>query len=207
VTDVTAPDRTAASGQPLAQAVCTAAVGAPPGKIDLFEWLRTLPDREYRRCAPPDHKAAGYTVSDDGQPLTVAVETIGTSLLVHHYEYRAARRDHCRLVSLSDVLTPAGWTTCQVTWDLRAEPTAGPSDSSSDSPSDGPADGPAGDQASHLTSSVTVHPTAAFTELVAAGGPGRAETAAAWQAALDDHCRRETALLAVSVGRHANAVN
>jgi hypothetical protein len=192
---VTAPDRTAASGQPLAQAVCTAAVDAPPGKIDLFEWLRTLPDREYQRCAPPDHKAAGYTVSDDGQPLTVAVETIGTSLLVHHYEYQAARRDHCRLVSRSDVLTPAGWTTCQVTWDLRAEPAPGPSD------------GPADDQASRLTSAVTVHPTTEFTELVAASGPGRAETAAAWQAALSDHCRRETALFAVSVGRHANAVN
>jgi hypothetical protein len=183
---VTAPDRTAATGPPLAQAVGTAVVDAPAAKIDLFEWLRTLPDREYQRCAPPDHKAAGYTVSDDGRPLTVAVETIGTSLLVHHYEYQAARRDHCRLVSRSDVLAPAGWTTCQVTWDLRAE---------------------ADDQASRLTSAVTVHPTAAFTELAAASGPGLAETAAAWQAALSDHCRRETALFAVSVGRHANAVS
>jgi hypothetical protein len=187
VTDVTAPDRTAASGQPLAQAVCTAAVDAPPGKIDLFEWLRTLPDREYQRCAPPDHKAAGYTVSDDGQPLTVAVETVGTSLLVHHYEYQAARRDHCRLVSRSDVLTPAGWTTCQVTWDLTVDPED--------------------DQASRLTSEITAYPTAAFAKLAVASGPGLAETAAAWQAAFAGHCRRETTLFAVSIGRHANAIN
>lgn len=187
MTDVTAPDRTAASGPPLAQAVCTAGVAAPPGQVDLFEWLRTLPDREYQRCAPPDHKAAGYTVSENGRPLTVAVEMIGTSLLVHHYEYQAARRDHCRLASLSDVLTPAGWTTCQVTWDLRADP--------------------AGDQASSLTSAVTVHPTTAFTELAASGGPGLAAVAAGWQAAFTDHGRRETALFAVSIGRHANAVS
>ena len=186
MTDVTVPDPAAAGGQLLAQTVCTAVVDAPAGKIDLFEWLRTLPDREYRRCAPPDHKAAGYTVGDDGQPLSVAVEMIGTSLLVHHYEYQAARRDHCRLVSLSDVLTPAGWTTCQVTWDLRADP--------------------AGDQASRLTSAVTAAPTVAFTRLAAAGGPGLAAVAAAWQAAFTDHGRRETALFAVSIGRHANAV-
>jgi hypothetical protein len=187
VTDVTVPDPAAAGGPPLAQTVGTAVVGAPAGKIDLFEWLRTLPDREYRRCAPPEHKAAGYTVGDDGQPLSVAVEMIGTSLLVHHYEYQTARRDHCRLVSLSDVLTPAGWTTCQVTWDLRADP--------------------ADDQSSRLTSVVTAAATVAFTRLAAAGEPGPAGTAAAWQAAFAEHGRRETALFAVSIGRHANAVS
>ena len=187
MTDVTAPDRTVLAGQLLAQAAGTAVVDAPAGKIDLFEWLRTLPDREYQRCAPPDHKAAGYSVSDDGRPLAVAVEMIGASLLVHHYEYQAARRDHCRLVSLSDVLTPAGWTTCQVTWDLRADP--------------------ADSENSSLASAVTVHPTAAFAALAASGGPGLAAVAAGWQAAFTDHGRRETALFAVSIGRHANAVS
>jgi hypothetical protein len=187
VTDVTAPDRTVLAGQLLAQAVGTAAVDAPIGKVDLFEWLRTLPDREYQRCAPPDHRAAGYTVSDDGRPLSVAVETIGTSLLVHHYEYQAARPSRCRLVSLSDVLTPAGWTTCQVTWDLQAES--------------------AGDETSSLTSAVTARPTAEFSRLAASGGPGLAAVAADWQAAFTDHGRRETALFAVSIGRHANAAS
>src|ERR1700761_2140587 len=139
---VLVPDKTVRPDRVLAHAVFTAVVDAPVGKIDIFEWLRTLPDREFQRCAPPDHKAAGYTVGDDGEPLTVTVEMIGNSLFVQHYAYQAAARDHCRLVSLSDVLTPAGWNSCQLTWDLRADP--------------------AGEHASRLTSALTAHPTAEF---------------------------------------------
>jgi hypothetical protein len=58
------------AGQVLAHVVCTAVIDAPAAKVDLFEWLRTPPDREFQRCAPPDHKAVGYTVTDDGEPLS-----------------------------------------------------------------------------------------------------------------------------------------
>jgi hypothetical protein len=180
-------DKTVRPDLRLAEAVSTAVVDAPIGKIDLFDWLRTLPDREFQRCAPPDHKAAGYTVTDDGEPLSVAVEMIGTSLYVHHFTYQAATREHCRLVSLSDVLTPAGWTSCQLTWDLRADP--------------------AGEHISRLTNALAAYPAAEFIEFSVASEPGLAEVATAWQAAFSDHCHRETTLLATSIGRYANAVN
>lgn len=178
------PDKTVRQDLQLVQAVSTAVVDAPIGKIDIFDWLRTLPDREFQRCAPPDHKAAGYTVTDDGEPLSVTVEMIGDSLFVQHFWYQAAGREHCRLVSLSDVLTSAGWTSCQLTWDLRA--------------------GPADEHTSRLTNAVTVHPTTQFTQF---SEDGRAKVAAAWQAAFSDHCGRETTPLATSIGRYANAVN
>jgi hypothetical protein len=119
------PDRTALTDKVLSQAVFTATIDAPIEKIDIYEWLRTLPDQEYQRCAPPDHKAAGYTVTDDGRPMSINVEMIGTSLVVQHYVYETADKDHCHMVSTSDVLTPAGWTTCQVIWDLKADPVDG----------------------------------------------------------------------------------
>lgn len=175
------------SGEVLARAVCTAVIDAPAAKVDLFDWLRTLPDREYQRCAPPDHKAAGYTVGDDGQPLSVMVETIGASLFVHHFAYTAARRAHCRLVSLSEVLAPAGWTSCHVVWELTAEPVD--------------------DRTSRCVSVVTSRPTAGLMRFLSAHGRRFEDAAAAAQAALDDHCRRETPRFAESVSRHANALN
>jgi hypothetical protein len=181
------PDKTVRQDLRLAEAASTAVVNAPIGKVDIFDWVRTLPDREFQRCAPPDHKAAGYTVTDDGEPLSVAVEMIGTSLYVHHFTYQAATREHCRLVSLSDVLTPAGWTSCQLIWDLRANP--------------------AGEHTSRLTNTLAAYPTAEFIEFSVASEDGLAEAAATWQAAFSDHCYRETALLATSIGRYANAVN
>jgi hypothetical protein len=50
----------------LSHAVFTAEVEAPVGHVDIAQWLKTLPTHEYQRCAPPDHRAAGYTVDDDG---------------------------------------------------------------------------------------------------------------------------------------------
>lgn len=52
----------------LSHAVVTADVDAPFDDIDIAQWLKTLPTHEYQRCAPGDHKAAGYTVDDDGTP-------------------------------------------------------------------------------------------------------------------------------------------
>lgn len=173
------------AGQVLAHVVCTAVIDAPAAKVDLFEWLRTLPDREFQRCAPPDHKAVGYTVTDDGEPLSVMVETIGANLFVQHYQYPVAGRSHCRLVSLSDLLTPAGWTTCQVVWELTADPVDA--------------------RTSRCTSAVTCHPTAGLMRFIAAAGQRFDDAAAIAQAALAEHGRRETPRYAESVSRHANA--
>jgi hypothetical protein len=184
VTETTTPDRTVLTDKILSNAVFTATIDAPIEKVNIYEWLRTLPDREYQRCAPPDHKAAGYTVTDDGRPMSINVEMIGTGLVIQHYVYEVAERDHCHMVSISDVLTPAGWTTCQVNWDLKADPVD--------------------DKTSKYTNTVISHPTVEFMEFIAKNGQSFEEAAAARQAASGDHCRRETPLYAASIGRYAN---
>jgi hypothetical protein len=120
----------------------TATIHAPLEAIDIADWLRNLPDKEYQRCAPPDHKAAGYTTTDDGRPMSINVEMIGTGLVIQHYVYEIAEKQHCHMVSLSDVLTPRGWTTVQVIWDLSVKDN--------------------GDGTLQYTNSVTSHPTTDF---------------------------------------------
>ena len=55
----TRPDRTVLtdkiSPRPLSRRPST----RPIGKIDIADWLRTLPDREYQRWAPPDQRQPG----------------------------------------------------------------------------------------------------------------------------------------------------
>ena len=96
----------------------TATIHAPVERVDIAGWLLHLPDAEYQRCAPPDHIAAGATTTDDGRPMSINVEVIGGTLMVQHYVAEVHEPHHCRMVSLSDVQTPAGWTTIQVIWDL-----------------------------------------------------------------------------------------
>jgi hypothetical protein len=96
----------------------TAAIHAPIDKVNIADWLLNLPDAEYQRCAPPDHLAAGSTTTDDGQPMSINVEVVGGSLLIQHYVAEVHEADHCHMVSLSDVQTPAGWIKAQVIWDL-----------------------------------------------------------------------------------------
>ena len=50
--------------------------------------------------------------------MSINVEMIGTGLVIQHYVAEVAEKQHCHMVSLSDVLTPRGWTTVQVIWDL-----------------------------------------------------------------------------------------
>jgi hypothetical protein len=96
----------------------SATIHAPVERVDIADWLLHLPDAEYQRCAPPDHIAAGTTTTDDGRPMSINVEVIGGSLMVQHYVAEVHEPRHCRMVSLSDVQTPAGWTKIQVIWDL-----------------------------------------------------------------------------------------
>src|ERR1700744_1413157 len=96
----------------------TAIVHAPFDKVDIAGWLLNLPDAEYRRCAPPDHIAAGSSTTDDGQPMSINVEEVGGSLVVQHYVAEVHEAHHCHMVSLSDLRTPVGWTKIQVIWDL-----------------------------------------------------------------------------------------
>lgn len=169
----------------LSHAVVTADVEAPIDRVDIAQWLRSLPTHEYQRCAPGDHKAAGYTVDDDGTPMSINVETIGTGLVVQQYRYEVAEPHYCRMVSLSDILTPSGWTTTQVIWELRMEHLDG--------------------GLCRYTNTVTSHPTDDFLKFIAEQGQTFEEAANARQEASGRHCRIETPLYAQSIARWATA--
>lgn len=169
----------------LSHAVVTAEVEAPFDRVDIAQWLKTLPTHEYQRCAPGDHKAAGYTVDDDGTPMSINVEMIGTGLVIQQYRFDVAESHYCRMVSLSDVLSPSGWTTTQVIWELRMEQLDG--------------------DRCRYTNSVTSHPTEDFLKFIAEQGQTFGEAADARQEASGRHCRVETPLYAQSIARWAIA--
>ena len=75
-------------------------------------------EREYQGCSPA-HIAAGFTTAPDGKRMSINVEIIGGSLMVQHYVETLGRKDHLILkLPISDVFTPTGRTTIQVTWEL-----------------------------------------------------------------------------------------
>lgn len=154
-------------------------IDGPWDKINIEHWLKTLPDKEYQRCAPGDHKAAGYTVDDDGTPMSINVEMIGSGLVVQHYRYEEAGTHYCKMVSTSDVLTPNGWTNVQVVWELRFEQIDG----------------------DHLryTNTVTSHPTDEMIAFTEEHGGTFEEAAKARQAASGAHNKRETPNFAKSI--------
>ncbi|WP_180247617.1 hypothetical protein [Bacillus sp. AFS031507] len=47
--------------------------------------------------------------------------TFGTSIVIQHYVGEVIAKDHCRLVSNSDIFTPQGSTKLQVIWDLSVK--------------------------------------------------------------------------------------
>jgi hypothetical protein len=165
----------------------TATINAPVERVDIADWLLHLPDAEYQRCAPPDHIAAGTTTTDDGRPMSINVEVIGGALMVQHYVAEVHEPRHCRMVSLSDVQTPAGWTKIQVIWDLSVTAL--------------------GSASCRFTNQVLSYPTPAFLETLKVAGISFEDAVADRQAASADHNRRETALYAQSLERKALARN
>lgn len=160
-------------------------VDVPVESVDIADWLMNLPDAEYQRCAPPDHIAAGATVTDDGRPMSINVEQIGTGLVIQHYVGETMTPAHCRMVSTSDVYTPNGRTQVQVIWDLSARATD--------------------DGRTEYTNSVTARPTEEFLAFIAEHGVTFEEAARDRQAASSDHNSRETPLFAESIARAAKA--
>jgi hypothetical protein len=169
----------------LSHAVVTADVAASFDHVDIAQWLKTLPTHEYQRCAPGDHKAAGYTVDDDGTPMSINVEMIGSGLVVQQYRFEIAEPHYCKMVSLSDILTPAGWTTTQVIWELRMERLDG--------------------EMCRYTNTVTSHPTEHFLAFIDEQGQTFGDAASARQEASGRHCHVETPRSAQSVARWATA--
>jgi hypothetical protein len=104
----------------LSRSTVTAIIQLPLEEIDIAEWLFHLPDAEYLRCSP-DHLAAGSSTTEDGRPMSINVETVGGLLCIQHYVAEAYGPHLCRMVSTSDLITPAGRTKCLVVWELSAK--------------------------------------------------------------------------------------
>jgi len=171
--------------QILSQSAYSAEIDVPLEKVDIADWLFTLPEAEYLRCCPPDHISAGTTTTDDGRRMSINVEMIGTALVVQHYVADEATPSYCRMNSISDVFTLVGRTQVNVIWELIAEALEG--------------------GRTRYTNRVTSHPTDAFLDFISAHGQTFEQAAAARQEAGGDHNRRETPLFAASIARRATA--
>jgi hypothetical protein len=95
-------------------------INAPLEKVDIADWLFNLPDAEYQRCSPA-HIAAGHTISDDGRPMSINVESIGEAIMVQHFVAEVLKPHFCRLTSISDAITTKGHTKVQLVWELNAK--------------------------------------------------------------------------------------
>ena len=103
----------------LSLSTVTATIHAPLEKVNIAAWVLHLPDAEYQRCSTA-HIAAGSSATDDGRLMSINVETIGDALVVQHYVGEVQEPHFCRMVSLSDSISPLGRTRLQVVWELSA---------------------------------------------------------------------------------------
>ena len=170
----------------LSQSSFERVIDVPADRVDIADWLFHLGNKEYERCCPPDHIACGYTHTDDRQPMSINVETIGASLVIQRYVAEVHKPDYCKMVSTSDVFPfSGGRTQTRVVWELRVQPIDGSS--------------------SRYSNSVTAYATDGFMEFIAERGQTFEDAARARQAASADHNRRETPLFAESIARAAKA--
>jgi hypothetical protein len=53
--------------------------------------------------------------------MSINVETIGDAFVVQHYVAEVHEPHYCRMISISDSISPAGRTKLQVVWELSAK--------------------------------------------------------------------------------------
>src|SRR6266404_5857169 len=105
----------------LVRSSAKAVIHAPVDKIDIPEWLFALTDEEYQRCSVA-HIAAGATrTPDSSKRIEINVEKVGPGLMVQHWTEDIAEKQHCRLVSLSDMFVQQERTKMQLTWDTSVD--------------------------------------------------------------------------------------
>jgi hypothetical protein len=160
----------------------SAAIDAPIEDIDLPSWCYTLPDAEYQARSPA-HCAAGATTTPDGRRMSINVEVIGGITIVQHYIEEVGEPDHLRLVSTSDLFTPAGRTTMGVIWDLSVKPVS--------------------DHICELTSYVRISFTPELRAFLGKQGIPVDLFRTARRPFSEAHNRQETSPLAKSIERHA----
>ncbi|MDQ7995781.1 MAG: hypothetical protein AAGC76_08000 [Luteibacter sp.] len=173
------------TGKQLSSSAYSAVINAPIEKVDIADWLFSLPEAEYQRCCSPDHISTGTTSTDDGKRMSINVEMIGQTLMVQHYVAEIATPSLCKMVSTSDAFTPNGRTRVQVIWTLSVRKID--------------------DTTCEYTNSVVAHPTQDFLDFIAKHGTPFEVAADARQRDGGDHNSRETPLFAASIERRALA--
>jgi hypothetical protein len=104
----------------LVQSSFSATIHAPIEKVNIPAWCFGLSESEYQSCSPA-HVSAGVTTAPDGRRMSINVEVLGGNPMVQHYVEEIAEPHHLRLVSNSDVFTPAGRVKVGVIWDLSVK--------------------------------------------------------------------------------------
>src|SRR5271170_2027019 len=104
----------------LSLSTVTAIIRPPIEQINIAYWLLHLSDAEFQRCSHA-HIAGGNSTSDDGQPMSINVETIGDAVVVQHYVAETREPHFCRLISITDSISPVGRTKLQVIWELSVK--------------------------------------------------------------------------------------
>src|SRR5262249_6748758 len=114
--------RAAMADEPLAESSFCHIINAPVEQVDIADWLLNLKSAEFQRCCPAQHIAAAATMTEDGKRMALNVETMGDSVIVQHFIGEVTDPHFCRLVSRSDVFTPAGRTKLDMVWQLSVWP-------------------------------------------------------------------------------------
>ena len=168
----------------LAETCASAIITARIESIDIPAWCFSLTDSEYQSCSPA-HYAAGTTTAPDGRRMSINVEVIGGSMIVEHYVEEIAEPDHLKLVSCSDLFTPAGTTKMNVIWDLRVRKLD--------------------DESCEFTNTVHSSARPEMHELLAKQGLAFDAFRSSRRPHTEAHNRQETPLFAKSIERHALA--
>ncbi len=79
-------------------------INVPADKVDLYDWVTNVTEKEYQSFAPA-HRAIGlYRESERGKQGMVNVESIGGNLLVQHYIIKIGEKNHLLLYSKNTLL-------------------------------------------------------------------------------------------------------
>ena len=170
------------SDRRLSNSTVSAIMHVPLEKVNIANWLLTLPDAEYRRCSHA-HIAAGTSTTDDGRTMSINVETIGDALIVQHYVAEVKEPTLCRMVSISDAINKNGRTKVKVEWTLSARKID--------------------DRTTEYTNHIFASATDEFIAFIQEHDIALEQAAAARQAASDAHNREETPNFAASIEWHA----
>jgi len=170
------------SDRRLSNSTVTAIMHVPLQRVNIADWLLTLPTGSIS-AAPMRISPPATSTTDDGRIMSINVETIGDALIVQHYVAEVKEPALCRMVSISDAINKNGRTKVTVEWTLSAQRID--------------------DHRTEYTNHIRASATDEFIAFIHEHGITFEQAAAARQIASDAHNQEETPNFAASIERHA----